>query len=189
MALGSILDEELISNHIPGILHHPSGGLNAMIQNDAQDDLKRLYVLFLRINDVGLSSLKQGVKDWIKERGNRINEGFSSGAEGLSTHTEDNKPAEASANPGAGVGNSAALQWVSEVIDLRDKFLTILGRSFDNNKILQTCIDEAFSAFINANKRSAEFISLFIDDKLKKGLKGVRFSPQCILGYMIMHHS
>ena len=33
---------------------------------------------------------------------------------------------------------------------------------------------QAFEAFINMNEKAPEFISLFIDDNLKKGLKGVR---------------
>jgi hypothetical protein len=31
---------------------------------------------------------------------------------------------------------------------------------------------QSFEAFINQQQRSPEFISLFIDDKLRKGLKG-----------------
>jgi len=34
---------------------------------------------------------------------------------------------------------------------------------------------QAFQTFINQNPRCQEFISLFIDENLKKGLKGVRF--------------
>lgn len=32
---------------------------------------------------------------------------------------------------------------------------------------------QAFETFVNANPRASEFISLFIDENLKKGLKGV----------------
>jgi cullin 3 len=32
---------------------------------------------------------------------------------------------------------------------------------------------QAFEHFINLNQRSPEYISLFIDDKLRKGLKGL----------------
>lgn len=32
---------------------------------------------------------------------------------------------------------------------------------------------QAFESFINLNEKSPEFISLFIDDNLKRGLKGV----------------
>ncbi|KAG0150085.1 hypothetical protein CROQUDRAFT_652767 [Cronartium quercuum f. sp. fusiforme G11] len=161
-ALSSILDEELLQKHISGILHHPSGGLTMMIEHDAKDDLRRLYTLLMRLEETGLNSLKDGVKDWIRERGRLINEGSGSGQ----------ASEEGGAQPVTGVGNGPALQWVSEVIVLRDKFLAIHAESFAGNKVLQSAIDGAFSSFINANKRSPEFISLFIDDKLKKGTKG-----------------
>jgi hypothetical protein len=35
---------------------------------------------------------------------------------------------------------------------------------------------QAFESFINLHPRASEFISLYIDDNLKKGLKGVRCS-------------
>jgi len=34
-------------------------------------------------------------------------------------------------------------------------------------------IIQAFTTFINLNEKSSEYISLFIDDHLKRGLKGV----------------
>ena len=34
-------------------------------------------------------------------------------------------------------------------------------------------INSDFEHFINLNQRSPEYLSLFIDDKLKKGVKGV----------------
>lgn len=33
---------------------------------------------------------------------------------------------------------------------------------------------QAFSVFVNENRKSPEFISLFIDENLRKNLKGVR---------------
>ena len=35
-------------------------------------------------------------------------------------------------------------------------------------------ISSDFEHFINLNSKSPEYLSLFIDDKLKKGVKGVR---------------
>lgn len=45
--------------------------------------------------------------------------------------------------------------------------------AFTNDKNFQHAINQAFEHFINANNKSPEFISLFIDDQLRKGLKGV----------------
>ncbi len=36
-----------------------------------------------------------------------------------------------------------------------------------------SCAAQAFEFFVNLNTRSPEYISLFIDDKLRKGLKGM----------------
>ncbi|MBW0469608.1 hypothetical protein O181_009323 [Austropuccinia psidii MF-1] len=177
--LTKILNEELLKSHIHGILNHPSCGLKELIENDAKVDLKRLYRLFMRIEvEHALHKLKDGIKDWIKERGQQINEGtvqsfpILSGPSSIPT-AESSLIATETQPPATGaVGNAPALQWVTNVIQLRDKFNTLLHESFDADLVLLTCIDDGFTAFINANKRSAEFISLFIDDKLKKGSKG-----------------
>ncbi|PLW50802.1 hypothetical protein PCANC_14292 [Puccinia coronata f. sp. avenae] len=174
--LTQILNEELIKSHVHDILHHPSCGLKELIHNDCRSDLKRLYQLFCRLDvENGLSLLKEGIRDWIKERGQQINDGtappalFSHAGGGPATSAN---PSTDTSSTGSTPGNSLALQWVTNVIQLRDKFIALLSDSFNSNLLLQTCIDEGFSGFINCNKRSAEFISLFIDDKLKKGLKG-----------------
>ena len=36
-------------------------------------------------------------------------------------------------------------------------------------------LSQDFEYFLNLNHRSPEYLSLFIDDKLKKGTKGVKF--------------
>jgi len=39
--------------------------------------------------------------------------------------------------------------------------------------IFSVSLTQAFESFVNLNVRSPEFISLFVDDKLRKGLKGL----------------
>lgn len=43
-----------------------------------------------------------------------------------------------------------------------------------DDKVFKQRINSDFEHFINLNQRSPEYLSLFIDDKLKKGVKGVR---------------
>ena len=45
--------------------------------------------------------------------------------------------------------------------------------SFTNNFIVFQVISGDFEYFLNLNTRSPEYLSLFIDDKLKKGVKGL----------------
>ena len=50
-----------------------------------------------------------------------------------------------------------------------DKFLT---ESFQDDRVFKQMITTDFEHFININSKSPEYLSLFIDEKLKKGLKG-----------------
>lgn len=45
--------------------------------------------------------------------------------------------------------------------------------SFENDKTFKQNVSSDFEYFINLNKKSPEFLSIYIDDKLKRGNKGV----------------
>lgn len=49
----------------------------------------------------------------------------------------------------------------------------IISLAFSNDKMFQNALNSSFEYFINLNPRSPEFISLFVDDKLRKGLNGM----------------
>jgi len=69
------------------------------------------------------------------------------------------------------------IMWSSfqSLLDLKDKMDHFLLRSFSNDKIFKQMISTDFEYFLNLNEKSPEYLSLFIDDKLKKGVKGVRW--------------
>jgi cullin 3 len=69
--------------------------------------------------------------------------------------------------------NKAPKLYVQALLDLKDKYDRLLTTAFLNDKNFQHAINQAFEYFINLNNKSPEFISLFIDEKLKKGLKGM----------------
>lgn len=45
--------------------------------------------------------------------------------------------------------------------------------SFQRDKMFKNKIQTEFEAFINLNKNSPEYLSLYMDEKLRKGLKSV----------------
>jgi len=51
-------------------------------------------------------------------------------------------------------------------------FFFISNESFSNDKTFQHSLNQSFEFFINLNNKSPEYLSLFIDTKLKIGLKG-----------------
>lgn len=63
--------------------------------------------------------------------------------------------------------------YLQSLLDLKDKFDHFLINSFSKDKIFKQMIAGDFEHFLNLNQKSPEYLSLFIDDKLKKGVKGV----------------
>lgn len=122
-------------------------------------DLDRMYRLFLRVPG-GAKELQNGVSAYINECGKASNAGVKAST-------------QESLEKGAVPGVTMALRWVQEVLDLKDEFDSVLVLSFAKDKAFETAINAAFERFINLNTKAPEFMSLFIDNKLKKEFKGV----------------
>ena len=55
---------------------------------------------------------------------------------------------------------------------LKNKFDTIWQEAFKKDQGMEGAIMNSFSEFVNSNTRSSEYLSLFFDENLKKGIKG-----------------
>ena len=64
------------------------------------------------------------------------------------------------------------VEWVSSLMDMRDRYERIITACFGADKGFVVALNGAFEAFINLNGRAPEFLSLYVDDRLRKGLKG-----------------
>ncbi|KAI0775190.1 Cullin-domain-containing protein [Trametes elegans] len=180
LPLQRILEQHLVSAHLKTVITMPNSGLDAMIDSDRIDDLARLYRLFTRVS-AGLPCLRKSLRETVIRRGKEINDA-STGLGGDGGDSQEDEAAESSAKgkgkakarpPNAASQTLAlALKWVQDVLDLKDKFDRIWARAFQGDRDLESGLNEAFETFINLNEKSPEFISLFIDDNLKKGLKG-----------------
>ena len=70
-------------------------------------------------------------------------------------------------------GQTNSIVYVQNLLDLKDRFDTFLSGSFNSDPYFKKVIQGDFEYFLNINTRSPEYLSLFIDDKLKKGVKGL----------------
>jgi cullin 3 len=133
-----------------------------MLTNDKIDGLTRMFQLFSRV-DPDHRILTTGLSAHIQAIGKEINSGFVQ-----QPSAKGNEPEQ----PSSETGFNAALKWVELVLDLKAKHDHILAEAFGNEAKMKSCVVEGFSAFINDNPKSPEFISLFIDENMKKGIKG-----------------
>jgi len=62
--------------------------------------------------------------------------------------------------------------YVQGLLTLRDKYQQVIEQAFENDKQFTNALNQAFEHFINLNQHSPEYISLFVDDQLRKGMKG-----------------
>lgn len=142
-----VLEEELISKHMKTIVEMENSGVVHMLKNNKTDDLCCMYKLLVRVPN-GLKTMCTCISGYLREQGKAL----------VSEEGEDGKN---------------AITYVQNLLDLKDRFDHFLHESFSNDNLFKKMISSDFEFFINLNAKSPEFLSLFIDDKLKKGVKGM----------------
>ncbi|KAI1285963.1 Cullin-3 [Halotydeus destructor] len=142
-----VVEEELICAHMKTIVEMENSGVVYMLKNQKTDDLACMYKIFCRVQG-GLPAIIACVSVHLREQG-----------KALVTEEEG--------------GKGDAVSFVQSLLELKDRFDTYLHKSFNNDKEVQKMIAKDFEYFLNLNQKSPEYLSLFIDDKLKKGVKGM----------------
>ncbi|KAJ3759276.1 Cullin, partial [Lentinula raphanica] len=173
-----ILQQHLLTAHLDAVIAMPNSGLDTLIDLDKFEDLGRLYRLFHMVSE-GIPCLKKAFKASIARRGSAINQTSSGLDAGSASDVKDNGTGARRTQDerrdramAASQTLNMALKWVQDVLDLKDKMDAVWKKSFDSNSKIEAVMIEAFETFINSNTKCSEFISLFIDDHLKRGLKG-----------------
>lgn len=142
----NVVEKEMIQSQMNRLAHMENSGLVNMIVDDKYEDMGRMYNLFRRVPN-GLTLIRDVMTSHIRETGKQ-----------LVTDPEKLKD---------------PVDFVQRLLDEKDKHDKIINLAFNKDKTFQNALNSSFEYFINLNTRSPEFISLFVDDKLRKGLKGV----------------
>lgn len=167
-----VVQEELVSKHLRDFLNLPSTGLRAMLDNDRREELHMLFRLVESV-DNQFNSLKDSIAKHIVDSGVEIEKNVNS-MDFSSLQPEADEEGDRPKQPltAAAQATLSAIRWVQDVLELKAKFDSIHKECFESNKVLGSAITKAYSDFINLFTRASEFISLYIDDTLKKGGKG-----------------
>lgn len=169
----AVIDQELIRKHIDDFFAMEGSGPRWMVDNDKVSDLAILYRLVKRIDDKKVK-LQQVLDKRIVEMGFEIENvlkstDFSVPQGEPEEGAEGEKPK--ALNPAA-QQTAAAIKWVDDVLTLKDKFDRIWVDAFEEDLLIQSSLTKSFSKFINLFNRSSEYVSLFIDENLKRGIRG-----------------
>jgi cullin 3 len=176
--IAGVVEQELIVAKLNDFLTMEGSGMKSMIDNDRYEDLSILYQLISRV-DKTKTALKNILQSRVMDLGLEIEQTLKStdfsvplaGAEAEDAAEGAEKAKVQPLSAGA-QQTAAAIKWVDDVLQLKDKFDKISETCFNHDLVLQSAVTKSFSDFINMFNRSSEFVSLFIDDSLKRGLKG-----------------
>jgi cullin 3 len=146
--LREVAERELIARHMRTVAEMEHSGIIAMIEDNKVGDLRRTYELFKRVKEPvsGLKVICEIMSAHVKARGTQL--------------VQDE---ERNADP---------VQYVQGLLALRDKYETVISSAFSGDKLFYNELNRAFEHFVNLNQRSPEFFSLFVDEQLRKGMKG-----------------
>lgn len=170
----AVVEQTLISAHLQEFLAMEGSGLRWMIDNDKVEDLSILYRLITRV-DANKTALRDMMQKRVVELGIDIEKALKdanpSSVPGGGGGGGDDGDKGKTPNPAA-QQTAAAIKWVDDVLRLKDKFDGLLSRCFEDDLVMQTALTKSFSEFINLFGRCSEYVSLFIDDSLKRGIRG-----------------
>lgn len=148
--LKEIVEQHLILDHAKALCDMEASGLVAILRDDKISDLARMYRLFKQSRRSGVQCvdiIKDGMKAYVTELGKK-----------LVTDGEEAK---------------SPVEFVKQLLDMRDKFTHIVATAFLGDKEFERALKDAFEAFMNMDTRCAQFLSLYIDEMLRHGMKGM----------------
>ena len=167
-----VIDDELIKNKLQELILTESG-VRHMIENDKYGDLKLIYALNTRV-DQKKKDLTQALQRGVQEVGGQINDAAlnaSSAPTGPADGEQGDPKAKPTVDRAINAQTAAAIQWVDAILKLKDKYDLLWRESLESDPIIQPSLTRSFTESINVFSRSSEYISLFIDENMKKGLK------------------
>ncbi|KAJ3177051.1 Cullin-3, partial [Irineochytrium annulatum] len=170
------LEDVMLARTVSAVLDMENSGLVPMLEHDRINDLSRAYRLLARVKAIGHAEMRKTMKSFIEQCGKSINESFGGmaarggGASVAAPKAGSSNDADASA---ASVVQAANPQkWMEALLELRAKYDLILEQAFGKDRAFVNDVNSGLETIINENPKGPEFISLFIDDNLKKGVKG-----------------
>eukprot|EP00004_Rigifila_ramosa_P003165 TRINITY_DN1332_c0_g1_i6.p1 TRINITY_DN1332_c0_g1~~TRINITY_DN1332_c0_g1_i6.p1 ORF type:complete len:739 (+),score=176.85 TRINITY_DN1332_c0_g1_i6:553-2769(+) len=138
----SVLDKEMLEAHLATLIEMEQSGLVPMLREDKLEDLRLFYTLLQHVPQ-GQHTLRDKMCAFVKTSGLSI----------ISNPEIVKEP----------------LVFVEQLLELRAKYENIISAAFSNDKAFLNALNTTFEGILSASEKSPEYLSLFIDDILRKG--------------------
>ncbi|KAI9106100.1 Cullin [Phlyctochytrium arcticum] len=173
-----VLEEELLASSLKAVIEMENSGLLSMLAHNKLSDLSRMYSLFGRVAQ-GHDDMCTTIAGFIKSQIDGVNEEFGGMNRSAESTVDLKRSASEASLPGEDSEQSSLvgvqvqpIQWVEKILELQDNYNLILKTAFNTERQFETAMNSAIERSINRNRKAPEFVSLFIDGNLRKGLKG-----------------
>ena len=170
----NVVESELIKKNLPEVIALEGSGVKYMLDNERLSELELIYELSAKV-DPKKEELRKAVQARILEMGNDVNKATAAANQIPSKSLEqdgDKAEGDEKAEKPINQQTTAAIKWVDDVLHLKERYDNVLAEAFKSDQGLQTAFSRSFTDFINAFDRSSEYLSLFFDENMKKGIKG-----------------
>jgi len=153
--LREVSERELLARHMRTLAEMEHSGLVALLNDDRRDDLNRFYTLFKRVQAPvqGLTVIRDILSHHVREQGKDL----------VSAAAEDVAAAGGARDP---------VTFVEDLLRLKGRYDVVIDESFHSDKLFHNMLNRAFESFINLNPRSPEYLSLYVDNLLRREVKG-----------------
>lgn len=157
--LMGVVETELLGKKKMELLEKEGSGLKVLLEHEKYDDLSRMFQLFSRLKEEGLSPMADIFRVHVLGSGmERIN-ARAARLEGL---PEKEREKESTNDP----------NFVKDLIALHEKFLDMVRNQFGSHALFQKALKDAFTDFVNRDvgeSKHAEIMASFCDTLLKSG--------------------
>lgn len=170
----AVVEDELIKHKMKGLIEMDSG-VSYMVDNDKFNELHLVFDLEARV-DQSKPELTRALQQIVADMGAKINDAAIAASQSTAPPAADEGDGDGEKSKGSSVKQinqqtQAALSWVQDILELKDRFDKIWDISFSKDQAIHTALTRSMSDNINSFSRGSEYISLFIDENMKKGIK------------------
>lgn len=129
-------------------------GIDHLLTANSASDLARLFRLYERYPEQ-LAPIANAVEEHVRRNGEAL--------------VDTESKADSGGAGAAAKGGSYSL--VRSLIELHDRYATIVRESFQNSQIFQRALKRAFEAFINQDTRVSRMLARYVNEVLRKHSK------------------